>query len=293
MLNLIKPWLDARSSVQIVCLGLLLTGLVGQIDYITGIEISFSVFYLLPIALVTWYAQRWIGYSLCCISAIVWLLSDHLSGATYSYWLIPIWNALVRLSFFFMTAFLLGELKGYLKSEEALARTDGLTHLLNGRAFKDVTSRSINLAARHGHPVVLGYIDVDNFKGINDKAGHDEGDRVLQAVAESLNNSIRSTDVAGRLGGDEFAVFMPEIGAEGARIAFNKLHAALNQMASAHNWPIGFSMGIAIFPTAPSGIDEALKIGDSLMYRVKQSGKNNVMYEEQGSQEVAAAPRLH
>ncbi len=286
MLNLIKNWLDARSSLQISCLGLLLVGLVGQIDYITGIEISFSVFYLLPIALVTWYSHRWVGYTLCCISAIVWLLSDMASGATYSYWLIPIWNAVVRLSFFFMTAYLLSELKGYLSNEEALARTDGLTHLLNVRAFKDVTSRSISLAARHGHEVVLGFIDVDDFKQINDRVGHDEGDRVLQAVANTLNGSIRSTDVAGRLGGDEFAIFMPEIGAEGARTAFNKLHAALTAVASERCWPIGFSIGVAIFPTAPSSIEDALSISDKLMYRVKKSGKNHLVFEEQARQDL-------
>lgn len=285
MLNLLKTWLDARTSPQISCIGLLLVGLIGQIDYLTGVEISFSIFYLLPIAVVTWYAQPWVAYSFCCISAIIWFMSDYTSGATYSHWLIPIWNTMVRLSFFFMTAFLLNKLKGYLKNEETLARTDGLTQLLNGRAFKDVTSRSIGLAARHGHPVVLGYIDVDNFKEINDTVGHDEGDRVLQVVARTLNGCIRSTDVAGRLGGDEFAVFMPEIGAEGARTAFNKIQAALAQVAAEHNWPIGFSMGVAIFPRAPSGVEDALRVGDRLMYQVKRSGKNNLFFEEQAMME--------
>ena len=292
MLKFIESWLHARSGSQVVCLGLLLIGVVGSLDYLTGTELSFSVFYLVPIGLVAWYGKRSNGYIMCCISAATWLFIDNNSGHIYSYWLIPIWNAIVRLSFFFTAAYLLSEVKAHLSKEEAMARTDGLTNLLNGRAFKDASSLSLGLAARHHHQVALGYIDVDNFKGINDKSGHDEGDRVLKAVARTLTESVRATDVVGRLGGDEFAIFMSEIGADGALTAFHKVHDALTSVAAAQGWPIGFSMGVAIFPAAPSSIEEALKLGDKLMYRVKQSGKNKVVFEEQLVSNAGALQRV-
>lgn len=137
------------------------------------------------------------------------------------------------------------------------------------------------MAARYKHPTVLGYIDLDNFKAINDGLGHSEGDRVLQTVASALRRRIRSTDVVGRLGGDEFAVFMPEIDYAGAQKAFDGIREELMQVAASRGWPIGFSIGVAVFPGAIFTIDEAIKLADRLMYRVKGASKNNVIYEEQ------------
>ena len=281
MLRILKRSLDRRSPSQVIALGLAGVGLVGTIDHLTGYELSFSIFYLVPIALVTWYSQRWAGFSICGVSSIVWLFVDFTSGHTYSYGMIPFWNATVRLLFFLTTAYLLGELKTHLRHEEMLARTDGLTEVLNAHTFKDVTSRLLQLAARHQHPTVLGYIDLDNFKAVNDGSGHSEGDRVLQTVASTLSRRVRSTDVVGRLGGDEFAVFMPETGYAGAQKAFDGIREELIKVAAARGWPIGFSIGVAVFPSALFTIEEAIKIADRLMYRVKEASKNNVIYEEQ------------
>lgn len=271
--------------------GLMLIALVGLVDYLTGNEISFSFFYLVPIVLVTWFSPRLVGFAACGVAAAVWFYVDAATGATYSHWAIPIWNAIVRLLFFFLTTFLLGQLRSQLAREESLAQIDGLTNLLNARAFKDIASRSLQLAARNQRPVALGYIDVDNFKEINDRRGHTAGDNVLRAVAETLKGSARATDVIGRLGGDEFVVFMPEVSLAGARTAFAKVHESLTRLAGNNHWPIGFSMGIAVFPSAPVSIDEVIKAADGLMYRVKRGNKNDVLFEEQASRDAAPALR--
>ncbi len=285
MLARIKTALDQRSPAQVTALGLAIVGLLGIFDYLSGYEMSFSIFYLAPIVLVTWYTKKWTAYTLCMICALTWLLVDYASGHGYSHPLIPFWNAGVRLAFFLITAYLLSELKNHLRYEEKQARVDGLTQLFNARAFRELASKTLQAARRYRRPVVLGYIDLDNFKAVNDGAGHAEGDRVLQTVARTLNRCVRASDIAGRMGGDEFAVFMPETERAGTEITFQRIREELLRDMANHGWPVGFSIGVAVFPTAPTTIDQALKRADHLMYRVKQSGKNNIIYEEQSSED--------
>ena len=265
----------------VLAAGLALAALVGALDYVTGLELSLSIFYLLPIALVAWYAPRWAGFGMCAVSTAMWLVADYAGGFTYSHWLMLVENAAVRLGFFLITASLLVILRTHLTRERLLARTDDLTHVLNGRAFGEVCGRLLELAARHHHPLALAYIDIDDFKAVNDTQGHSAGDRVLQGVAAALSRSLRCSDVVGRLRGDEFAVLMPETGRHGAEAAFGKIDRALNSEAEQHGWPVGFSIGVALYRTPPASLDEALKMADALMYRVKQHGKHSVLYEEQ------------
>ncbi len=273
--------MGGRPPAVVIAVGLILAGLVGVIDYFTGFEFSISVFYLMPVGLVAWYAPRWAGFLLCGVSALIWLAADFAAGYIYSNWFLPIWNTGVLLGFFLSTAYLLDLLRARLRQEEILARTDSLTQVLNGRAFTELSERLLRLAERHRHSVALAYIDIDNFKAVNDHEGHSSGDRVLQTVAATIARCIRSTDILGRMGGDEFAVFMPETGHAGAQTAFSKIHGELSHVAADRNWPIGFSIGVALFANAPSSFDEALKIADSLMYHVKQTGKNDILCQEQ------------
>jgi diguanylate cyclase (GGDEF)-like protein len=290
MLSYLQKFLDGRSPAQVIAFGLVLLASFGTLDYLSGYELSFSIFYLLPIVLVTWRTPRWVAFCFCGLSATVWLLVDHASGHIYSNGLIRFWNAGVRLSFFLVTSYLLDELKTHLQRERALARTDGLTGILNARAFKDIAGHAFEMAARYGHPVVLAYIDIDDFKAVNDASGHSEGDRVLRSVASTLTRCVRATDVVGRIGGDEFAILLPEADSADARMVFRNLHEELLRDAANGGWPIGFSIGVAVSSSASCSVDEALKIADQLMYRVKKSGKNSVIYAEHTGSRKDAAP---
>jgi len=114
---------------------------------------------------------------------------------------------------------------------------------------------------------------------VNDQRGHSEGDKVLQTVGEVFLKSVRKTDVAGRLGGDEFAIALPETNEAGAKSEFNKLRKNLAQAMQKNNWSVGFSIGAISFDLPPSNFDEAIKLADALMYQVKKSGKNNILFE--------------
>lgn len=281
MLSALQGFLAARSATTITLMGLALVALVTTLDYVTGYELSFSVFYLVPVAFVTWYATSTTGFLVCFLAAGAWMAVGSTSLRIYSNELIPLWNATVRLGFFLVTAALLSNLRMHLRREQLLARTDRLTGLLNAQAFKDASDRVLQMAARYHHPTVLGFIDLDNFKAINDTYGHAEGDRVLRTVAQTLHERARATDVVARLGGDEFAVLLPQTDQEDARKMFSRIRDDLAKQVGRAGWAVGFSIGVAVYPDVPASVDDALRAADQLMYNVKAAGKNNVLFEEQ------------
>jgi diguanylate cyclase (GGDEF)-like protein len=182
----------------------------------------------------------------------------------------------VRLAFFLLVAYLLARLQQELRREEALARTDSLTGLNNTRGFRLDSEYELQRSGRYNHPFTAAYIDLDNFKAVNDNFGHLEGDLVLKEVARSLKEALRRPDSAARLGGDEFAVLLPETDAEGARVILARLRATLNSAMQQHAWPVTFSIGAVSFSQPPESVDEILRSADRLMYHVKSSGKNDI-----------------
>jgi diguanylate cyclase (GGDEF)-like protein len=271
--------LEVLSTVQIVSLSLSLVAVIGAIDYVTGYELSFSIFYLLPIAIASWSGRMRIGIAICIVSGITWYFVDAASGHHYSDSMIPVWNAGVRLSFFVVVAYLLDNLRAALDAQVLLARQDDLTGLLNAKAFRRACDSMFRLASRHDRSLAIGYLDVDDFRNVNNRFGHGVGDEVLQAIATVLLKRLRASDVGARLGGDEFAVLLPETDLAGAKAFFTELHAALLDMADLKHWPVGFSIGVAAFRHPTANTDEGIRRADDLMYRVKNSGKNGVLVE--------------
>lgn len=260
-----------------------LVGLLGAVDYLTGYEISFSIFYLIPVAYAAWYLRVRAGIVIAVISATTWFSIDYYySGEEYTHPLIPVWNAFVRFGFFIIVTLLLDKLQKDIELQKSLAQIDGLTGLANGRTFKQQCAVHIELAARNQSALALAYIDLDGFKGVNDTFGHSTGDEVLKTVAKGIEYRLRKTDVGARLGGDEFAILLPQTDMQGARIFFNSLHKNLLEIMDQNNWPVGFSMGVAVFYSPTQNIDQAIHCADELMYKVKNSGKNRILFEEYG-----------
>jgi diguanylate cyclase (GGDEF)-like protein len=219
------------------------------------------------------------GFSVCLAAAITWFAVDHTAGHAYSHAAIPAWNATVRFGFFVITAHLLLLLRNALDTQKTLAQRDSLTGLMNVNTFKLHCTRLFSLAARHHHPLSLAYLDIDGFKGVNDSLGHTIGDAVLRVVGSTLEERLRATDLVGRLGGDEFAILLPETDMSGATVIFSDIHHRLQDLATANRWPIGFSIGVAVFRSPPAHPDEAVQVADELMYRVKTGGKNHILIE--------------
>jgi diguanylate cyclase (GGDEF)-like protein len=129
--------------------------------------------------------------------------------------------------------YLVSRLRGQLEHEARRARTDGLTGALNWRAFVEEVSRLAKLALRGGGATTLVYLDVDDFKGINDTQGHAAGDRLLQAIHAAAVRSLRDSDVVARLGGDEFALLLPMTDENGARTVVERTRQHLADAVAA------------------------------------------------------------
>jgi diguanylate cyclase (GGDEF)-like protein/PAS domain S-box-containing protein len=167
-------------------------------------------------------------------------------------------------------------LKQVMAEREALAMTDPLCGLANRRAFDDTAQVELERSRRYAHPLSIAFLDIDDFKRVNDEQGHGEGDRVLCAFAEVLSRSVRSVDAVARLGGDEFVVMMPETGPEDALSLARRLKDALTSIEIAGRGPLACSVGVATFPVAPASIHEMVDEADKLLLAAKAAGKNAV-----------------
>jgi diguanylate cyclase (GGDEF)-like protein/PAS domain S-box-containing protein len=176
-----------------------------------------------------------------------------------------------------------------LTAERRLARVDPLTGLANRRAFYEGAELERKRALRHSRPLSVAYIDLDNFKQINDRMGHEVGDQLLIQIGAILQNILRAEDLAARMGGDEFAIVFPENNYESARMAIQKTHRMLTEMAKDHKWPVSFSIGMVTFSVPPTSVEEMVRAADDLMYSVKHNGKNSIATSFDNSSFNAAA----
>ena len=257
---------------------ILLIILLGFIDVITGYEVSFSIFYLLPVMIVSWYSQKYYAVILSILSALTWLIADLHAGHIYSHFMIPVWNGIMRLGFFLIVSFAFLEIKNLLEKERSFARVDFLTGVMNGRAFSEMAKTEMDRTNRFKRALTIAYVDIDNFKEINDSFGHNMGDKLLQSMARTIKENIRTIDSIARLGGDEFAILFPETNEGNAKAAVSKVQKHLLNVAQKNNWAITFSIG-AITCYSLCELDELIKEADDLMYSAKASGKNRVAYK--------------
>lgn len=253
--------------------------LLGFIDLFTGYEVSFSLFYLAPISAASWFINRRTGILISIISALAWLTADIMSGHIYSSALINLWNTLIRFGFFVIVTFLLTSLRASYQREQSMARYDRTTGAANSRHFFEIAQSEFDRVRRSGHPFTVAYIDLDNFKYVNDHFGHAQGDEVLRVVSSTVQSHLRSTDVFARMGGDEFAILLSDTGQIGAQAAIPKIRLDLLEKMQNHNWPVTFSIGVVTFSEPPASVDDMLHAADALMYEVKNNKKNAMRFE--------------
>jgi diguanylate cyclase (GGDEF)-like protein len=276
MLGILDRWFRDRAPTAVVLVGAGLVAAIGVLNARITSDVTFSVFYLAPIALVAWYAPRRAAVLLSLLAGAVWFVAGfHPNDAASAGW-IPYWNTAVRVGVFLTVAVLAAGLREALERERVAARIDPLTGLLRSTAFLDIARTELQRARRYDRPFAIAYVDADNFKAVNDSAGHMEGDRVLAAVGATLRRHLRSADTAGRMGGDEFTLLLPETQADGARLALENVRAALRSAMHAGGWPVTFSIGAVAYHTPPEDIAEAVRRADQAMYSVKRDHKDAV-----------------
>lgn len=246
-------------------------------DVFVGERFSILLFYLVPIAWCAWLAGRIssLTMSVCAACSRFGVeIVQELNNRTPRPELI--WNVGTELLFFLVFTALLLKTHQLLDDERNLARTDALTRLLNARSFKEMVSAERERLHRYGRTLSLVYIDLDNFKSVNDQLGHHIGDQLLKAVADVMRANTRQVDVTSRLGGDEFAILLPETDEYGAATVLNRIQNRVLEAMQAQNWPVTCSIGCVTFHEAPETMEEMLQEADAVMYRSKHGGKNKI-----------------
>jgi diguanylate cyclase (GGDEF)-like protein len=160
---------------------------------------------------------------------------------------------------------------------ERRASTDALTGLPNRRAVQDELKRMAAQATRNGQPLAAIALDLDHFKDINDRFGHEMGDTVLAHVGALLTATVRASDLVGRVGGEEFIVLAPDTQAEGAVVLAENLRAALErESVFGLDRSVTGSFGVAVIPDHAATPDGLLRLADRALYAAKSTGRNRV-----------------
>ncbi len=263
-----------QSSRILLFIGLLfIVLLIGAIDYATGPELDFSIFYLIPIGIAAWTLGWEAGLSLSIISALAWYIADILSRSIpYENSFIPAWNTGVWLMTFMIVAVLTAIIHATLERESNNARIDPLTGAPNTKAFYEAAETQIALLRRHNRPFSILYLDIDNFKELNDARGYSAGDGALKTMAYLLKQNLRAGDTIARLGGDEFAILLTEADTRAAEIVSSRIQSTVRSKL-----PLTCSIGALTCITPPESVDEVVKHVDNLMYEAKRKGKDTKM----------------
>lgn len=169
------------------------------------------------------------------------------------------------------------------------AGTDVLTGLSNRREFEDSFANELERSVRSGQPMGLVVLDLDWFKEINDRFGHDAGDRALRMVAGVLREQTRRIDMAARLGGEEFAVVAPDAGEEETYRLAERLRRSVKSAFVDHARPLTASCGVATFPASGSTASDLLRAADRALYAAKDLGRNRSIVYRRGEDEISLA----
>lgn len=245
----------------------------GLLDYKTGYRVSFFVLYFLPVYLATWYGGRLSGLLTSIVAATVWLVATIYSGFEFPSPMLATMNFLDRFGVFAVVSLLFGTVHNRLRDEVRQANIDPLTGLLNRRSFYTRIDEESDRLKRYRRPFTLVYMDLDNFKQLNDARGHAAGDDLLRAFGQHMNRSTRRTDLVARLGGDEFALLLPETDSEQARSTVDKLMSSLAELMHIHQWPVTASAGAITFTEPMESTEAMVQAVDALMYEVKHDTK--------------------
>jgi diguanylate cyclase (GGDEF)-like protein len=241
-----------------------------------GVSLAWELAFVLCCA---WLGGMRLGLVAAVFTEVVryWALSPSLVDA------IVFWGVLLAMTWW------VDRLRAQYWDAHRRARHDPLTGLPNRRALDEFLDSELSRAARFARPIVVGLLDCDGFKRLNDRSGHPAGDAALEQIGTLLRRELRAYDGVFRLGGDEFVIVLPETDQIGAEHAFERVRAAFAHEVERIFPGLTACLGIVVFASSPSNPAECLRRADEAMYRAKRIGPGETVIETLDAE--AWAPR--
>ncbi|HKY33293.1 MAG TPA: GGDEF domain-containing protein [Candidatus Polarisedimenticolia bacterium] len=268
---------------------------IGRVDVLTGPDFGFSLFYLAPVAASAWWMGG-AGAVVCAVAAGAAWVAGEVATSRDVHAPALAWNGFTRLAIYAAVGLLTARVRGdrsrltaLLDREKTLARTDPMTGLMNYRGFVESLLREASRCRRAGQAMCVAYIDLDNFKQINDRYGHSAGDALLSRIARTVQETIRAGDVPARIGGDEFVVMFWDVDRRAVEGIAQRIIDRVREAGAEYPLAsLGASVGIAFFETPPESTEEILLRADNAMYEAKAMGKGLMAVWSGGSAPTAA-----
>lgn len=273
-LNSLREFLKKSPKPFVFIFSVFVVSAIALFQRYLNYQVDLHLLYFFPLLLVCWIRSLSYSIPLLILILIVWSYPEFYqlqNEATYF-----VINTILKLLSLSFLIVILELLKDQMKNLLKETRHDTLTGLYNIRFFMELAEEERQRLKRLREPYSLAYIDVDNFKGVNDKLGHLEGNRLLKGIASTLISHTRSIDRVARFGGDEFVILFSNTNQEQAEKAGILLYKQLQVYINENQWPIGFSIGIIVVERLPNNTNEVIHAADNLMYQVKKAGKNNI-----------------
>lgn len=262
------------STPTAVAAGVLAVAAVIALDVWLGPGWSLGLLYSLPIAFIAWRLGMVAGLVAAVAAALGWHLFVDLPAEADA--AIALTGTAARAMSYAIVAVLVAEMRALFEHERGLARHDGLTGALIGRSFRDVLDREVAMARAQRRSLALAYIDLDDFKQVNERAGHAAGDDLLCAFANAARAAMGPLDQLARIGGDEFVVlFVGHSGRE--RRVIERFHLSVVAALAQGAEPISCTLGGIVLPAGQSADPRDLvRRADAAMFEAKRAGKGGV-----------------
>jgi diguanylate cyclase (GGDEF)-like protein len=242
-------------------------------------DFSLTAFYCLPVGATAWILGMRGGLLISGFATAGDFTASCLGAAHRHSYGVVLLDTLFAVGAYIGTSYFLAEMRWHLDRERRFSRLDQVTGVCNLRSFLEEARVEVVRMGRYGHALSVAYLDIDDFKLVNDNWGHQSGDRVLKVVAQRARAELRSVDVVARIGGDEFAILLPETSHERARRVIHRLRQEVSKACrNLPGGPVTFSIGVKTFVKAPEDLEELLHTADTLMYSVKRNGKDATLF---------------
>ncbi|HEU5210808.1 MAG TPA: GGDEF domain-containing protein [Longimicrobiales bacterium] len=268
---------ERRRSRLHVALGIFTLIVVAAAQALLDPALPLDLLFVLPVAVIAMAGGRPLGVTSGVAAAVLRSLVELWRGPGHEHPAIAVLSFLLGALVYMLTAWFAAEITTAALRARASALTDPLTGLGNRRFFEDVAERELNRSQRYARPLALAFINIDDFRSVNEERGHAAGDALLRRVAQELPSGIRRSDIVARLGGDVFAVLLPETPAEGAEVAMGKLRERLRATAREGGFDVRFSVGVATLDTGATTLKALMSAADATMYAAKRTGQGLVV----------------